>query len=247
MTRLRRESYRTAEVAPCAGGGPLLAGASGLSPYPLTPSKCASNRRVDSSRSGGQHDELGALATIAARGDPVAIRTLLTTIMPLLLRVVRRVLGPGHPDLEDVAFEAAQAVLEGLPSFRREATLRHYACRVAAFAATNARRRELAGKRQRQREHIDVDRFAAASPGPEQRVQTESLVPVVRELLATLPEPLAEALTLHVILGYTVSEIARSCAVPAETVRSRLRLARQALRRRALSNPILREALEVDP
>ena len=247
MTRFRRESYGRVEAAPTAAAGPTAAGAFGLSPYPLNSPEGASHHRVDGSGTGGHHDELGALATAAATGDPIATRTLLTTIMPVLLRVVRRVLGSAHPDLEDVAFEAAHAVLEGLPRFRREGTLRHYACRVAAFTATNARRRELAGKRQRQREHIDVDGFAAAVLGPEQRVEIQSLVPVVRELLATLPAPLAEAQTLHVVLGYTVSEIARSCAAPTETVRSRLRLARQALRKRVLSNPILCEALEVDP
>ena len=220
-----------------------------MSRCPLPPPAVGgeSGRRVDGNRALGQHDELGELGVAAASGDPVAVRTLLTTIMPQLLRVVRRVLGPAHPDLEDVTFEAAQAVLEGLPRFRQEGTLRHYACRVAAFTATNVRRRELASKRARQREHVDIDLFAGSSPGPEQRAQAASLVPIVRQLLTTLPRPLAEALTLHVILGYTVSEIARSCDIPVETVRSRLRVARQSLRKSALGNAVLREALEVEP
>ena len=67
-------------------------------------------------------------------------------------------------------------------------------------------------------------------------------VPIVRELLATLPDALAEALALHVVLGYTVVEIAESASLPVETVRSRLRLAKQALRKRVLNNPKLREA-----
>jgi len=248
MTRFRSNSYWQGDAAPNAAADPTPAGASGLSSCPLAPPAGGkSDRRVDGSRAGGQHDELGELGMAAASGDPVAVRTLLTTIMPQLLRVVRRVLGPNHPDLEDVAFEAAQAVLEGLPRFRREGTIRHYACRVAAFTATNVRRRDLASKRKRQRESVDVDLFAGNAPGPDQRAETASLVPIVRELVATLPQPLAEALTLHVILGYTVSEIARSSGVPVETVRSRLRLARQALRKRALGNPVLREALEVDP
>ncbi len=52
---------------------------------------------------------------------------------------------------------------------------------------------------------------------------------------------------LHVILGYTVEEIARACHAPTETVRSRLKLARKALHRRALANPALLEALEIGP
>jgi RNA polymerase sigma-70 factor (ECF subfamily) len=116
---------------------------------------------------------------------------------------------------------------------------------VAAFTATNARRQNLAQKRSHRLVGIDVELCAARGPGPEQQTLNASLTPIVRELVATLPEALAEALTLHVILGYTVQEISQTCDVPMETVRSRLRLARQALRKRVLGNPALLEALEV--
>jgi len=194
-----------------------------------------------------RRDDLTALAAAALRGEPVALRGLLTTLVPHLLRVVRRVLGPSHPDLEAVTYEAAHAVLEGLPHFRGEGTLRHYACRVAAFTAMNVRRREAAARRAHRSEVLDVELLAAGDPGPEQRLATTSLAPIVRELVATLPQPLAEALTLHVILGYTVPEIAQAEAVSPETVRSRLRLAKQALRKRVLGNPLLIESLEVEP
>lgn len=194
-----------------------------------------------------QHDELADLATAAEHGDPIALRTLLTTIMPLLLRVVRRVLGPRHPELEDVAYEAAHAVIDGLPRFRREGTFRHYACRIAAFTATTVRRREASQKRNRLREQVDVDLFAARERCPEQQAAAASLTPVVRQLVGTLSRPLAEALVLHVVLGFTVEEISRSSGAPAETIRSRLRLARQALRKQVVGNPILLEALELDP
>ncbi len=205
----------------------------------------ASGCHPEGSSSAPEHDELAAVAAAAKRGDPVAARTLLTTLMPQLLRVVRRVLGPGHPDLEDVVYEAAYAVLDGLPRFRGEGTLRRYACRVAAFTATNNRRQNMTQKRSHRLESIDVELCAAGGPGPEQQAFTASLTPIVRDLVATLPQALAEALTLHVILGYTVQEISRTCDVPMETVRSRLRLARQSLRKRVLGNPTLLEALEV--
>jgi RNA polymerase sigma factor (sigma-70 family) len=206
----------------------------------------ASDRCPDASVSAPQHDELAAVAAAAQRGDPIAVQTLVTTLMPYLLRVVRRVLGPGHPDLEDAVHEAAYGVLDGLPRFRGEGTVRHFACRVAAFTATNVRRRNSTHKRGHRQKSVDVELCAASAPGPEQQALTASLTPIVRELVATLPEPLAEALTLHVILGYTVQEISRTSDVPTETVRSRLRLARQALRKRVLGNPSLLEALEVE-
>jgi RNA polymerase sigma factor (sigma-70 family) len=195
-----------------------------------------------------RHDELSVLASAVLRGeDPSALRTFLATIVPQLLRVVRRVLGPSHPDLEDVTYEAAYAVLDGLPRFRGDATVLHFACRVAVLTAMNVRRREGASKRSAEATGRSVEQMTSEAPGPEQGAADAALAPLVRELVATLSEPLAEALTLHVILGYTVGEISETCGVSSETVRSRLRLAKQALRKRVLGNPKLREALEVEP
>lgn len=191
-----------------------------------------------------RHDELARLAEDAGRGSKPALRTLLTTLTPQLLRVVRRVLGPAHPDLEDVTYEAAYAVIDALPRFRGEGTVRHFACRVAVLTAMNVQRRDLASKRARQREQVDPEHFASQVPGPDHDAESNSLLGIVRELMCTLPEPLAEALSLHVVLGYTVAEIAKSSGVPIETVRSRLRLAKQSLRKRALGYPALREVME---
>lgn len=191
-----------------------------------------------------QHDELARVAKAAVQGNEAALRTFLATMTPQLLRVVRRVLGAQHPDLEDVTFEAAYAVLEALPRFRGEGTVRHFACCVAVLTAMNVQRRDAASKRAHQREQADPELVASEIPAPDERALTNSLVPIVRELITTLPETLAEALLLHVILGYTVNEIAMSSGVPLETVRSRLRLAKQALRKRALRYPSLREVME---
>ena len=61
-----------------------------------------------------------------------------------------------------------------------------------------------------------------------------------------LPEAQAEAFALNVILGYTAAEIAELAGAPLETVRSRLRLAKQALKTRALAHPLLRDAAELE-
>lgn len=190
----------------------------------------------------GRRDELLGLAAAVQRGDAAALSTFLSAILPQLLRVVRSVLGPQHPDLEDVAYEAAYAVVEGLPRFRGEGTVLHFACRVTVLSAMNVRRRDAAQKRALQRVPAELDEVELEEPNPEDNAQAASLVPIVRELLASLPDTLAEALALHVVLGYTVVEIAESASLPVETVRSRLRLAKLALRKRVLNNPKLREA-----
>src|SRR4029077_21217974 len=62
---------------------------------------------------------------------------------------------------------------------------------------------------------------------------------VVGRLLEELPQAVAEALALHFFLGYTVDEIAVTEAVSPNTVWSRLRLGKQALRRRLASDAAL--------
>jgi RNA polymerase sigma factor (sigma-70 family) len=194
---------------------------------------------------GSRRDELLGLAQAVQRGDADALRTFLSAIVPQLLRVVRSVLGPQHPDLEDVAYEAAYSVVEGLPRFRGEGTVLHFACRVTVLSAMNVRRRDAAQKRALVRAPTDLDAVELDAPNPEENAQAASLAPIVRELLATLPNALAEALALHVVLGYTVGEIAQAASLPVETVRSRLRLAKQALRKRVMNSPKLREAVDV--
>jgi RNA polymerase sigma-70 factor (ECF subfamily) len=184
------------------------------------------------------------LAAAVQRGDAQALSTFLSAIVPQLLRVVRSVLGPEHADLEDVAYEAAYAVVEGLPRFRGEGTVLHFACRVTVLSAMNVRRRDAAQKRALLRAPTDLDQLELDAPNPEENAHAAALAPIVRELLATLPDALAEALALHVVLGYTVAEIAQTASLPVETVRSRLRLAKQALRKRVLNNPRLREVVD---
>jgi RNA polymerase sigma factor (sigma-70 family) len=212
-----------------------------LAKYRLIPGSRASEPVAPGA---GRRDELAGLVGAIARGDADALRTFLSAIVPPLLRVVRSVLGPQHPDLEDIAYEAAYAVVDGLPTFRGEGTVLHYACRVTVLSAMNVRRRDAAQKRALVRTAIDLDDVELDAPNPEQSAQAASLAPVVRELLATLPDTLAEALALHVVLGYTVAEIAQGASLPVETVRSRLRLAKQALRKRVLNSPRLREAVD---
>jgi RNA polymerase sigma-70 factor (ECF subfamily) len=201
-------------------------------------------RRSEPPAAEPQLDDLAELARAVVAGDAAALRTFLAAIVPHLLRVARRVLGAEHPEIEDVAYEAAFGVLQALPGFRGEGTLLHFACRVGVLTAMNVRRRDAAQKRARTQQACDPDSLVAEELDPEELASASALAPLVRELLDTLPEPLAEALALHLMLGYTVQEVADLSGAPLETVRSRLRLAKQALRRRALSHPSLQEVAE---
>ena len=58
-------------------------------------------------------------------------------------------------------------------------------------------------------------------------------------------ESYAEALAMRVVLGWSLEEIAAQSGAPLNTVRSRLRLAKEGMRRRIEEKPDLVEALEV--
>jgi RNA polymerase sigma-70 factor (ECF subfamily) len=67
----------------------------------------------------------------------------------------------------------------------------------------------------------------------------------VRELLDELPEEQAEALAMRFMLGSSLEEVAQASGVPVNTVRSRVRLAKDAILKRLAGEPELLAALEL--
>ncbi|MGE0789045.1 MAG: sigma-70 family RNA polymerase sigma factor [Sandaracinaceae bacterium] len=188
-------------------------------------------------------DPLASLASAAAGGDAGAIRTLVVSLTPALLRAVRGVLGAHHPEVEDVTQEAALGLVRALPEFRRECTVTHFACRIAVLGALAARRR-LRNRGEGKHDATDVDGIAI-DRSPADAVVAARRRAILRELCDELPASQSEALVLHVMLGMTVEEVASAAAAPPNTIRSRLRLGKEALRARIAGDPHLSDALEV--
>lgn len=193
-------------------------------------------------------DELAGLADAAGRGDRSATHALLVALVPHLLRTVRSLLGRDDADAEDVAQEAALVVIGALPNFRGDSSVLRFATRTAVLVAMNARRKRAATKRGGGLSTLptDLDDLEAQPDGPEQRLHRAQAADAVRALLLTLPAPQAEALALHCVGGCTLAEIAAATNAPLQTVKSRLRLARRALRQTLDGKPALLELLEGD-
>jgi RNA polymerase sigma-70 factor (ECF subfamily) len=193
-------------------------------------------------------DPLRDLAARAASGAPDAQRTLLTEIGSPLLRAIRAVLGSAHPDLEDVLQDSMTAVYTALPGFRGDCSTVHFACRIGVQTAMNARRRARFRERHVSRApDEDLAELATDGSSPAEQLAAASRRELLRDLLCELPEPQAEVLALHTMLGYTVEETARVLGVRRNTVRSRLRTALSKLRERVRADRVLLEAIGGQP
>lgn len=162
-----------------------------------------------------------------------------------MLRAIRQVMGTNHADLEDLLQEASLNLLEGLRRFSGNCSVLHFACRVAVLTAMNARRRQAATKRSwRWLPTVEIETLPASQIHPDRSLYERSAMTAVRDLMTTLPLAQAEALALHCVLGCTIEEVASALSVPQETIRSRLRLSKQALRKHVMQDAKLTEIVD---
>lgn len=187
-----------------------------------------------------------SLAEAAARGDTEAMARLLKALAPGMIRAAQALLGRGHPDVDDVAQQSMIALVQAMPSFRGECTPGHFANSIVARFALAARRRQT--KREtRTDDGVEVDALFSEVRSAIDSVLAERRRVAIRELLSTLPEAQAETLALRVVLGMSLGEVAAATGVPLNTVRSRVRLAREALMAKIEADPSLLELLEPTP
>jgi RNA polymerase sigma-70 factor (ECF subfamily) len=170
---------------------------------------------------------------------PALDRTMLRALAPAVLRVVRQVLGAQDPDVEDLTQESLKALVVAWPHFRGECSPAHFAKRIAVQRCVDAIRRNRA-------HHKALGKIATNSEALDNSHWLRSrLRQAWQSALGELPVEQAEALTQRYILGCTLEEIARDAAVPLNTVKSRIRLAKQVLRARVAEDPRLLDLLEV--
>lgn len=182
------------------------------------------------------------LARAAALGDVHATTALVRRVTPRVTSVVRLVMGAQTADVDDVVQQSLVAFVQALPAFRGECDPSSYASRIAARTAIASRRRARA-RAAFDGAPLEEATEASGEEDPHDRALSSRRMDLLRELLAAIPEEQAEALGLRVVLGWSLEEIARTAGVPVNTVRSRMRLAKEALRLRIEADPRLAEAL----
>lgn len=169
-----------------------------------------------------------ALARLAAAGDRNATRRLLVLISPRVGRVVRAILGGAHADIDDVTQQSLLGFVRALPAFRGDCEPMQFASRIAARTAIAAARRART-LRARRDDEVEIDLLSADDVAPDAAV-TERRASLVRTLLDRIPREQADTLVMRVMLGWSLGEVASATNVPVNTVRSRMRLAKNAMR-----------------
>jgi RNA polymerase sigma factor (sigma-70 family) len=186
--------------------------------------------------------EAMVLARAAAAGNGVATGRLLRMLTPRLGSVVRAILGAGHPDRDDALQLTLIGFVQALSAFRGECDPAGYAATIAVRTALATRKR--ARLRDARQEPGQPEAVEPKSPG--QLAEAHRRQEILRNLLAAIPTEQGETLAMRVVLGWSLEEIAVHSRAPVNTVRSRLRLAKEALRRRIEADAGLLEALEVE-
>jgi RNA polymerase sigma-70 factor (ECF subfamily) len=186
-------------------------------------------------------DEGIALAKRAAAGDVRSTSLLLEAVAPAILRAVCAMMGRHHPDVDDAAQLALIGFIQALPRFRGECDPVHFAMRIAIRTAGATRRRS----RSRQDHHddqVDIEDIQGPADGPYAVLRRRAVLRLVDQL----PEEQAETMLLRFVFGWKLQDIAQATGAPFNTVRSRLRLAKDALLRQIERDPALAEAVALD-
>jgi RNA polymerase sigma factor (sigma-70 family) len=171
------------------------------------------------------------------------VGALVRAVTPKVVAAVRAVLGHSHADVDDAVQLSLIAFIQALPAFRGDCDPAGYARVIAVRTAIALRKRHRAIAL-RHDGYADADAVLCARPSPAEATSADQRRTVMREILAEMPEEQSETLALRVCLGWTLEEIAKETGAPLNTVRSRLRLAKERLRERIEGDVTLRETFE---
>jgi RNA polymerase sigma-70 factor (ECF subfamily) len=180
------------------------------------------------------------LARRAAEGDPVAQNALVQLLLPRVRRITRAFFR-GPADADDAAQLSLLAILKSVPSFRGESSLGHWAKRIVV--RTTLRHLERERRKQRPVVTSEADQLAGTSAS----VDHEGLPRELRAYLEELPEAQRDALVLHHALGHSIAEIAEMTEVSPNTVKGRLRLGANTLRKRVRQELLVGRRKEPTP
>ena len=199
----------------------------------------AEGERAEPQADRGEKANIRDLTTLAARGHPAAIESLLRQIRPMVVRYCRARLGhiSGHYQVaDDVAQEVCIAILSALPRYQDmgrpfASFVFGIASHKVADAMRNAARLAIPTE--------DLPDGPDDRPGPEETVVACIEAERARALLARLPAHQRELLALRVLSGMSAQETGNALGMSAGAVRVAQHRALARLRAIALAEYIV--------
>nr|WP_199732779.1 MULTISPECIES: RNA polymerase sigma factor [Corallococcus] len=182
-------------------------------------------------RSSGSHATVAPRApedarlAAAMRGQRDAIESLLLDLLPRVRNLVRYLVR-GDSDVEDIAQESLIALVRGLPTYRGDGRFHGWVDRVVVRTTFAWLKRSRGREARYSGDPVELLAVPSDEALADEYVHRRHMV----TLLDRLSTEQRHALVLHHVLELSVQEISTELGVPFETVRSRLRLGRTALR-----------------
>lgn len=202
------------------------------------PSDTSANLRVAAAN---PDDPVLAAVCEAKAGHPDGLRRFLAAIAPWVRRTCTGVLGSTHPDLDDTMQESLFAAVKALPKYRFDGDIRHYVTKIALRIAIAARRSSTA--RWRKQDQLAAEPSWEA-PESARKEWSGDEIELIRRILDRLSGVQSEAMLMRIVLGFSVEEIANMTGVSQNTVKTRLRLGKDALRKDLRKSSFWRRWLE---
>jgi len=171
------------------------------------------------------HSEI-ALVVAAREERPGAVRELLDIWVPTVLQWCYRLSGP-RVDPEDAAHDVMEVVLKRLHTLRDPACFRSWIYGITRRVIMRQRSKAWV----RRVVSLGETELEAGLMLPDRRAQMSQTSRQVQLALEKLPHAQREVLVLHELEERGVAEVAELLDIPVGTVKSRLRLARERMRR----------------
>jgi RNA polymerase sigma-70 factor, ECF subfamily len=191
----------------------------------IEPEKCTEVAPEHQQAKAAAEEKLNEAARQALQGNRSALKQFLQMVTPEVRRICRTIMGRDHAEVEDAIQECVLDVARALPQFRFEADVSHYVTKIATRRAISLQQRSRARLQRYAPMEANVSPVMTFDQGLEHHAN------LVRRLLADLGEPQSTVLRLRLMLGHSIGEIASITGVSENTVKKRLRLGKNHLRR----------------
>ena len=156
-------------------------------------------------------ERLDAAVAEAVAGSRDALREVVETIRPIVIRYVRARIGSGERSglsADDVAQEVCLAAIQALPRYQDQGRpFLAFVYGIASHKVADAHR--AAARNKSEPTDVVPERFSLDA-GPEQMAMQSDSATRMKKLLAILPDKQREILTLRIVVGLSAEETAQA-------------------------------------